>query len=642
MCGIAGILSFAPGRAPASPALVAAMRDTMAHRGPDGAGLWDSGDGRIALGHRRLAIIDLSTAATQPMIDGDLALVFNGEIYNHAELRRELIALGHRDWRTDHSDTEVVLKAFRQWGITCIERFRGMFAIALWDGAAQEMWLVRDRIGVKPLYWAMDSDGIAFASEIKAILADPNRRRVVDEEALFHFLSFITTPAPMTMFAGIRKLEAGCWMRISAGGHVVHQRWWDVLDHAQPRSLSEGEWAEAVAAKLREAVAYRKVSDVPVGIFLSGGIDSSTNLVLFSEGEGGPVRTFSIGYEGTHASVADELPHARAMAALTGAEHHDVRLTPQDLIDFLPRMVHLQDEPIADPVCVPVYYVSKLARDNGVVVAQVGEGADELFYGYPGWHQVVRLERLNALPVPRFLKGLGVSALEAAGHGRRTYTELLRRASRGQPLFWGGAEAFSEPVKSSLLSPRLRQTFAGRSSWEVLAPIRARFLDKSPEPGVLNWMTYLDLNLRLPELLLMRVDKMSMGVGLEARVPFLDHELVELAMSAPESVKLGGGDPKRLLKRAVGHLLPDEVLNRPKQGFAIPIREWFLDRLGDKMRRTLDEFCETTSLLDPAGVRRLFDEGRGAQAWYLFNLALWWRHHFQAGDQPDNRERHPG
>lgn len=632
MCGIAGLLSFAPQRRPASPELVTAMRDTMDHRGPDGAGLWDSGDGRIALGHRRLAIIDLSNAATQPMIDGDLALVFNGEIYNHAELRQELIGLGHRDWRTDHSDTEVVLKAFRQWGIDCLERFRGMFAIALWDGAARELWLVRDRIGVKPLYWAMDGNGIAFASEIKAILADPARRPELDEEALFHFLSFITTPAPMTMFKGVRKLPAGSWIKVTADGRLEERRWWDVLDRISPRRLSEGEWAEAVAAKLREAVAYRKVSDVPVGIFLSGGVDSSTNLVLFSEGEAkGAVHTFSIGYEGTHASVADELPHARAMAALTGADHHDIRLSPRDLMDFLPRMVHLQDEPIADPVCVPVHFVSRLARDNGVVVAQVGEGADELFCGYPGWHQVVRLERLNALPVPRFLKGLGVTALEAAGLGRRTYTELLRRASRGQPLFWGGAEAFSEPVKAGLLSPRLRRAFAGRSSWEVLAPIRARFLEKCPEPGVLNWMTYLDLNLRLPELLLMRVDKMSMGVGLEARVPFLDHELVELVMSAPEHIKLSGGNPKGLLKRAVGDLLPAEVLNRPKQGFAIPIREWFLDRLGDEMRKTLDQFCAETDLLDPRGIDRLFAEGRGAQAWYPFNLALWWQHWFKTG-----------
>lgn len=630
MCGIAGLLSFAPGRAPASPELVARMRDSMDHRGPDGAGLWQSGDGRIALGHRRLAIIDLSTAATQPMVQGDLALVFNGEIYNHAELRAELTALGHADWQTDHSDTEVVLKAFRQWGIACLDRFRGMFAIALWDAAQGQLWLVRDRIGVKPLYWTKDDNGIAFASEIKALLTDTARRRKVNEEAVFHFLSFITTPAPMTMFDGIHKLPAGTWMRVDADGRTQQHRWWDVLDHVEPRpKWSEDDWTQAMMDTLRRAVSLRKVSDVPVGVFLSGGVDSSTNLALFSEGAGGPpVHTFSIGYQGTHASVADELPHAQAMADRLGAAHHELRLTPDDLMGFLPRMVHLQDEPIADPVCVPVYFVSKLARDNGVVVAQVGEGADELFCGYPGWLQVLRLERLNRLPVPRLAKACGVKALELAGHGRRTYTELLRRAAQGQPLFWGGAEAFSETMKRDLLSPRMRTTFAGRSSYEVLAPIRDRFLSACPEPGPLNWMTYLDLNLRLPELLLMRVDKMSMGVGLEARVPFLDHELVTLAMSMPEQVKLGDGGAKYLLKRGVRDLLPAEVLNRPKQGFAIPIREWFLDRVGDEMKKTILDFCADTDLLDADGIRRLFAEGRGAQAWYPFNLALWWRQHF--------------
>jgi asparagine synthase (glutamine-hydrolysing) len=620
MCGIAGILSR--DGSPVEERLLRAMSEAVAHRGPDGDGIWIAEDGQVGLAHRRLSIIDLSSAAAQPMAgaDGRFVITYNGEIYNHRELRRELEAAGVRDWRTDHSDTEVILAAWARWGTACLPRLRGMFAFALWDRRERSLFLVRDRIGIKPLYYALDARRLAFGSEIKAILADRTRARAVDETAFFHFLSFMTTPAPMTLFAGIAKLPAGSWLRIDADGRVEERRWWDALDHDEPLlPASDGACAEALLATLRDAVRCHKVADVPQGVFLSGGIDSSTNVKLFSEGEAEPARTFVIGYEGT--SVGDELPWARLMADAVGADHHERRLVERDLLDFLPKMVRLQDEPIADPVCVPVYYVAELARRHGVKACQVGEGADELFFGYPGWKAMLQLERANALPVPAFVKSAGVALLERAGRGERTYTEILRRAGAGQALFWGGAEAFPETMKRGLLSPRLRAHFADRSSWEVLAPIRARFAERAAEPSPLNWMTYLDLNLRLPELLLMRVDKMTMGVALESRVPFLDHHVVELAMRMPSAVKTRA--LKHVLKRAVRGLLPDAILERPKQGFSVPVREWFLGRLGAEMRARLDRFCARTDFLDPAAVRRLLDQGRAPQAWYLFNFALW-------------------
>jgi asparagine synthase (glutamine-hydrolysing) len=627
MCGLAGILSFAPDRHPVDEALLLDMREAVAHRGPDGAGLWIAEDRRIGLAHRRLSIIDLSLAALQPMasLDGRYRIIYNGEVYNHREIRRELEALGHTRWQTDHSDTEVILNAFAQWGIECLQRFRGMFAFALWDVEARALWLVRDRIGIKPLYYAVDSRGVAFASEIKALLRDPRRERAVDEEAFFHFLSFLTAPAPMTLFKGIRKLPAAHWLRIGADGSMREARWWDPLDAApEIPETSDGAIADRLLALLRESVAYHKVADVPQGVFLSGGIDSSTNLRLFSEGENGPARSFAIGYQGDHRSVADELPYARLMAESVGADHHELRLAEQDLLRFLPRMVELQDEPIADPVCVPVHFVSKLARDNGVIACQVGEGADELFWGYPGWRTIERLERFNALPVPAGLKRMGVGLLEGVGHGLRTYTELLRRAAAGQSIFWGGAEAFGETMKRRLLSSRLKRRFQDLSSWDALAPLYGRFREHAREPSILNWMTYLDLNLRLPELLLMRVDKMSMAVGLEARVPYLDHELVAFALAVPGAVKTRGGELKYLLKRAVSSLLPEAILKRPKQGFGVPVREWFYGKLGQETRATLDRFCRDTDFLDRDAVATLLGEGRGAQSWYLLNFALWW------------------
>lgn len=630
MCGIAGALALDSGTWRVTPEYLERMRDTMAHRGPDGAGVWVAPDGRAGLAHRRLSIIDLSETAGQPMCneDGTLWVSFNGEIYNHAEIRAELERRGGHRWRTDHSDTEVILHAFEEWGIDCLERFRGMFAIALWDARARELWLVRDRVGIKPLYHAVRGGRLVFASEIKALLADPEQPRRVDEEAFYHFLSFLTTPAPQTIFAGIRKLPAGCWLRARENGDVRVERWWDPLDHAPDLSrASDEEIAEQILSTLRTAVQLRKVSDVPVGVFLSGGIDSSTNAALFSEGEGGPVRTFSIGYEGNNPSYPDETGFARAVARRVGAEHHELRLRAEDAIDFLPRMIHLQDEPIADPVCVPVFYVSKLARDNGVVVAQVGEGADELFWGYPAWKQMLRLQRWSDRVPAGAVKRAGVEMLKLHPRLRDNMrTEYLRRAGRGQPVFWSGIEAFSEIQKRRLLHPRLRERFAGFSSYEAVRPTRERFLARARDASHLNWMTYADLNLRLPELLLMRVDKMSMGVSLEGRVPFLDHKLVELALGIPEAVKTRGGTLKHILKKAVRGIIPDEVIDRRKQGFGIPMQEWFFDRLGPQMRRDLDAFCEGTEFLDTGEVRRLLDRGLGSQAWYLMNFALWHKH----------------
>lgn len=627
MCGIVGALSFSDDFRVTEPYL-AGMRDTMVHRGPDGAGTWIAPDGRIGLGHRRLSIIDLSEKAGQPMSneDGTIWVSFNGEIYNHIQIRTELEQLGGHRWRTHHSDTEVILHAFEQWGIDCLHKFRGMFAIALWDANRGQLWLVRDRIGIKPLYYSLHHGRLTFASEIKALLQDPGQKREVHPEAFYHYLSFLTTPAPQTLFDGIKKLPGGTWLRVDANGEIREERYWDVWDYTSPLvNTSEAEISEQIIAELRTAVKLRKISDVPVGIFLSGGIDSSTNAALFSEGEGGRVKTFTIGYQGEYQSYPNELEYARKMADRIGSEHHELLLSMDDLLDFLPRMVYLQDEPIADPVCVPVYYVSKLARDNGVIVCQVGEGADELFWGYHSWKIKLDLQRYNNLPIPRGFKRLGLKGLEMAGKSNHLYYELLRRGAEDQPIFWGGAEAFTENEKRSILSPRLAGQFRGFSSWEAIRPIREHFEAKAWETKPLQWMSYLDLNMRLPELLLMRVDKMSMGVSLEGRVPFLDHKLVELALSIPESVKTKDGVLKYILKKAVQGVIPNELIHRKKQGFGVPVHEWFFERLGGKIRRELTEFCHQTDFLDGNAVERLIEHGEASKVWYLLNFALWWK-----------------
>lgn len=628
MCGIVGALVFQNSSFNITESYLTNMREAMVHRGPDGAGLWIAEDGKVGLGHRRLSIIDLSTTANQPMSneDGTIWVVFNGEIYNHAEIRAELERLGGHRWKTDHSDTEVILHAFEEWGIDCLHKFRGMFAIALWDSRKQELWLIRDRIGIKPLYYSIHNGRITFASEIKALLQDPDQKRAVHEEAFYHYLSFLTTPAPQTLFQGIKKLPGGTWLRIKSDGQIREHRYWDVWDYTTPLTdVSEEEIAEQLLAELRTAVRLRQVSDVPVGVFLSGGIDSSTNAALFSEHSSTPVKTFSIGYAGEYQSYQNELHYAQRMAQEVKAEHYEWLLTQEDLLDFLPKMVYLQDEPIADPVCVPVYYVSKLARDNGVIVCQVGEGSDELFWGYPSWKTALQLQQYSSLPMTTLVKRLGLIGLGWLGKNQDFRYEKLRRGAIGQPIFWGGAEAFTEAQKQQLLSPRLRQKFADLTSWSAIEPIYQRFKDKAWEQSALNWMTFIDLNMRLPELLLMRVDKMSMGVSLEGRVPFLDHKFVELAMSIPQAVKTRDGTLKHILKKSVRGLIPDELIDRKKQGFGVPIYEWFLEELGVKIRQELNLFCDQTDFLDKKAVNDLLEQGCGPQVWYLFNFALWWK-----------------
>jgi asparagine synthase (glutamine-hydrolysing) len=576
-----------------------------------------------------LSIIDLSVNAEQPMAneDGTIQIVFNGEIYNHAEIRLELQSRGGHRWRTDHADTEVIIHAFEEWGIDCLARFRGMFAMAIWDGRRRELWLVRDRIGIKPLYWSVHHGRLVFASEIKALLEDPDQPREIHEEALYHYLSFLTTPAPQTLFAGIRKLAAGSWMRVRTDGTIETRKYWDVWDRVEPLiEATEDQIAARVLDTLRTAVRYRKVADVPVGVFLSGGVDSSTNAALFSEGEQAEVKTFSVAYRDEFGSYPSELPYARQMAARVGARHHEYLISADDLVSFLPRMVHLQDEPIADPVCVPVYFVSKLAREHGVTVCQVGEGADELFIGYPNWQAALDRQCWADMPAAPSLARAAVPALRAAGYGQTYQFEAIRRAALGQPLFWGGAEAFTEAEKQLLLGPDVRRRLRGASSWDPIKPIRDRFESAAWDRAHVNWMSYVDLNMRLPELLLMRVDKMSMGVGLEGRVPFLDHEFVALALSIPSRLKLKDGELKHVLKRAVRGVIPDELIDRRKQGFGVPVNEMLPGRLLAAARAEVARFASQTGLLDAARADRVMTTADGSKVWYLMNLAMWWRH----------------
>jgi asparagine synthase (glutamine-hydrolysing) len=637
MCGICGIVATAPSF-DASESTVVAMRDTMVHRGPDDAGAeaWSDPAGGVALAHRRLSIVDLSAAGHNPMPNetGDVWITFNGEIYNHRALREELEAKGHR-YRS-HTDTETILHLYEEEGPRCVERLQGMFAIAIWDVPKRELFLARDRLGVKPLYYARPSGGFLFGSEIKALLAHPAVSADLDEEAFHHYLTFICTPAPLTMFRGISKLAPGERMIVRSDGSVSSDIFWSPMSDtvaAQVAEMSEAEMEERLLDLLRASIGKRMMADVPFGVFLSGGVDSSTNVALMSELMSDPVRTFSVAFKDYE--QYNELQYAREIAQQFHTDHHEVVIDWNDLESFLPEMIYHQDEPIADWVCVPLHYVAKLARQSGTIVCQVGEGSDELFHGYDGYISAARFRRrfwepFQRLPGPlRDGTGRAVTGLARRMGRGEVHALQVAEAAAGRLPFWGGAICYQGVIKDRVLA---RNGSAVPDSYEIVR----RFWDAAererPGADLLQKMTYLELKQRLAELLLMRVDKMTMATSVEARVPFLDHDLVEFAMALPPEMKVRDGVGKYLLKKAVaGTLLPEHIVYRKKQGFGAPVSEWFQGELGQRAQRQIrGSALAERGLLDYDEVDRMWEAHRRGPVnwafhlWNLYNVSAWY------------------
>jgi asparagine synthase (glutamine-hydrolysing) len=664
VCGIAGIVNFGS-RARIDESVLIRMRDSMVHRGPDGAGIWLSRNGAVGLGHRRLSIIDLSAAAAQPMCneDSDIWVTYNGEMYNHLGLRDQLLKAGHR-FKTDHSDTEVILHGYEEWGIDGLAaHIEGDYAIALWDERTQQLWLMRDRIGVKPLYFSLFDETLVFASEIKALLEHPGIVREVDTVAMYHYLTFLTTPAPLTMFHGIYKLPAGFYLGLSREGKITAKRYWDAVPGQSPASVEvagmdfenrERYYVDGVRTRLRSAVSKRMMSDVPFGVFLSGGIDSSTNVALMSECMTRPVDTFTVGFKDhTH---LNELEYANAVAKRFNTCHHQVLIDESDMTGYLEQLVYSQDEPIADWVCIPLYFVSKLARDSGSTVVQVGEGSDEQFCGYSSYMMYLDLYHRYWTPYRKFTPtwlrraaaGVGLR-LAGTRSGRAMYADILDRAARDREHFWSGAVVFWDALKRHLIDDRM---FAGvvpdrrlvdcgllpanyyqPDTFNVVQSFVGPFRAQYPGRDVLTRMIYNEFKLRLPELLLMRVDKIGMSTSIEARVPFLDHQLVEFTMDVPMEHKVRFGEAKYLLKKAVAGLIPDEIINRKKMGFGAPMTQWLRGKFGSEA----EGFIMSSKLLHRPGFNREFiaalcrnhRNGREDNAlfiWTLYNLTAWYEY----------------
>lgn len=613
MCGIAGIVD--PGSNDL-PDRIAAMRDALAHRGPDGIGakVWDEG---VALGHRRLSIIDLSVAGAQPMSNetGDVWITFNGEIYNHRELHSELEARGHVF--ASRCDTEVIIHAYEEWGDAHVHRLRGMFAYALYDrrqsaasGHAGRLLLVRDRLGIKPLVYSEEPHGIHFASEIKALLCVPRVSRSIDRTAVFDFLTYLYVPAPKTAYQHIRKLPPAHMLVWEEGVRRI-VRYWDVDVSAAHHDATDTELVGLLQGKLSNAVSSHMVSDVPVGVFLSGGIDSSAVTAFAARKAMGQLKTFSIGFD---VLAHDETAHARAVARHLGTDHHERTVAADSLELMLPRVLDMYDEPFADASAIPTFRVSQLARES-VKVVLTGDGGDEVFAGY-NWYQWWLAGR-SSDALPRAIRH-GPARWLARSWPRWLPGQRLRiRCEHMQldPLEHYAAlmEAFTPSQKRALLGPEGMDEFAGYDDyWAFRAHWR-------PDLDPLTNLQYVDLHTYLPDDILTKVDRASMAVSLEARPPLLDHELVEFAFTLPRRFKIHGPDKKRGLKQAVAGMLPAGILARPKKGFSSPLNNW-LSLESKSIREQL------TSNARMVNVDRLKDRGRslpGSRLWNLIVLESW-------------------
>jgi asparagine synthase (glutamine-hydrolysing) len=623
MCGICGKLNFERSDS-VNPALVRAMLDTIRHRGPDDEGVYTAAE--VGLGHRRLSIIDLATGH-QPLSneDGAVWIVFNGEIYNYQDLRSFLLSKGHK-FKTQ-TDTEVIVHLYEELGPGCLKELRGMFAFAIWDGNRKTLFLARDRVGIKPLYYSLTAKSLVFASEIKAILADPAVGRTVDPAVIDRFLTFLYLPGEETLLKGIQKLEPGCYLMVKDGRAEVRQ-YWDLSFRKPDERLSQQEAERRLVDLLSETVEMHMIADVPVGVLLSGGVDSTAVLSFAVESTDKEVSTYTVGF--SDPGVADERPYAKLAAETYGTRHHDMTLTAADFAECLPRYVWHMEEPVCEPPAIAMYYVSKLARKH-VKVLLSGEGGDEAFAGYSNYRNLVWLERIKR----------GGSALSGMiGGGLRLADSALgfRRLAKYAPLM---GSPFPDYYYSRTSNPNLNSggrlgklysaDFAQSIDREsTLQPVR-RLQARVRGQNALDAMLYIDTKTWLPDDLLLKADKMTMANSLELRVPLLDHRLLEFAASLPPEFKLKDFRTKYIFKKALTKRIPREIRNRKKTGFPVPYESWIRSELKEMVWSVLmDSRTVNRGYFGKRAVEQLLrensnDGSRSREIFSLLTLELWHR-----------------
>jgi asparagine synthase (glutamine-hydrolysing) len=627
MCGISGFLSMGGKSSLALHDALPRMNRSLVHRGPDDEGTWMAREDGIYLAHRRLSIQDTSENGRQPMqTQSGNVIVFNGEIYNFKELRK---ADSNYKYRSG-SDTEVLLRAYEKFGVSALNRLNGMFAFAIWDVRRKSLFLARDRFGIKPLYYSMNGGFFAFASEIRALLKLPWISQELDLHALYNFLTFGSLMAPETMFQGIHKLPPGHFIEVNTNEVKTPKQYWEVQyeDYSQK---SEHELTLKLADRLETAVRRRMISDVPVGAFLSGGVDSSS-VVSFMRGSepSANIKTFSIGFEGQ--PEYDELNYARSISAQFKTEHYEKTVTPKEFKEFMPKIAEIFDEPLSDPTSIPIFFISQLAQAEGTKVVLTGDGADEILFGYRSWLKYARL-----YPLFNLLKRLPSSVLGGLAHfmppASRSVVlnEMLSRLKQRQEFFWGGASAFKESEKQDLLGES--HLFDGFNSHELVGALRCSFdgFNKKGARGHLDWMCFMGTKFVVPGIYLHRADRLGMANSVELRVPFLDHELVNMALSIPATYKIKQSEPKYILKKAMEPYLPRSVLYRKKKGFCVPLREWGAEIMLDFLADEVGPFCQRVGFFNEKFLRSKIHASRSGQTesvyslWNMYFLINWFK-----------------
>ena len=617
MCGICGIYNGKSGE-PVSGQLLEHMTGSISHRGPDDSGAYL--DGPLGLGFARLSIIDLS-GGHQPMTNetGDIWLVFNGEIWNYKELRKELIEKGHQ-FRTN-SDTETIVHAYEEYGVDCVARLHGMFGFAIWDASRRRLLLARDRAGKKPLYYTRANGSFIFGSEIKALLHHPDVKRQADPQALADFLSVRYVPGPATLFANIYKVLPGHWL-LYENDNIREECYWDYSFGQTERRPIE-EYIQDIRQHVRRAIEERMIADVPVGAFLSGGVDSSIVTGTMSQLTNHPVQTFAVGFD---VEGYSELPYARLVADHFRTEHHELVVKCSDLSEYWPLLTWHRDEPVSEPSDLGVYLVSKLAR-NYVKVVLSGEGGDELFAGYPKYVVDWMARYYHMLPTP-VRDNVVMPLLDQLPYSMRKLKTAARNLSQPAPQRWmSWFGIFNGQLKENILSESIKANIDIDSS-----RVFRRWLAKNPQRDNLSSMLYLDTKIWLPDNLLMKGDKMTMAASLEARMPLLDYQLTEYAASIPSKDKIRPFKAKYLFKRAYADFLPETILTRKKMGFNVPTGTWFREGQRNLITQLLlSERARDRGYLNDAFVASLLRdhlEGKTnyqSQLFILASLELWFR-----------------
>lgn len=620
MCGINGIAYSTRSGKQIDEQILTKMRDVQFHRGPDGAGNFV--EGQIGLGHRRLSIVDVSHGG-QPMFneDNSLVIVYNGEVYNHADYREELEAKGHV-YQT-HCDTETIIHLYEEYGERCVEKLRGMFAFAIWNRAKKELFIARDRLGVKPLYYVHDLQGnLFFGSEIKTILEAAAVKPEINYNALPDQFANHGTSKDETLFVGIKRLLPGYTLTWQDGKLEI-KKYWDVNFEPKHEAKSDAEFIEEWRDLFRHSVKLRLMADVPLGMFLSGGIDSSAIAAMMSEMVDEPIKTFSVGFKERE---ANEFEYARLIAQRYKTDHHEITITPEQFFAELPNLVWHEDEPIGFIASVPLYFVSKLAQQH-VKVVLTGEGSDEIMAGYGRYAKTLQLlsygEKYESF-TPKFLRSAIKTGANAVG-GKLTRT-FLTRESDIENLFFDNFAIFGKGMQENLFSAETKSRIAEKNPYFF----QNEWLEKTDANEILDKLLYVDSKTYLHELL-MKQDQMSMAASIESRVPFLDHKLVEFTAQMPTNMKLRGDTTKFLLKEAMKGILPDEILYRQKMGFPVPVGSWFRNEFKHIVdeyvlsERSLNRGIFNADFVREVVAKHNSGENYDERIWHLVNFEIWQR-----------------